>query len=171
MELKALVKDLAPALGNALMGPLGGVALSFLADKLGVEQKTVEAVTSAISDGKLTPEQVTSLKLAEIDFKKFCEEKEIDYVRIAEADRASAREMQIATQSRMPAVLTVLVTVGFFSVLALLFFHPELKGNEIVMLMVGQLSTVWAACVAFYVGTTHNSTQKTNLLAQSAPAK
>lgn len=166
-----MVKDIAPILGNALMGPLGGVAMSFIADKLGVEQKTVESITSALSDGKMTPEQVTSLKLAEIEFKKFCEEKEIDYVRIAEADRASAREMQVATQSPMPAVLTVLVTIGFFGVLSLLFFHPELKGNEIVMIMVGQLSTVWAACVAFYVGTTHNSAQKTNLLAQSAPVK
>lgn len=171
MELKSIVKDLAPALGTALMGPLGGVALSFLAEKLGVPDKTVQAVTSAISDGKMTPEQVTSLKLAELEFKKFCEEKEIDYVRIAEADRSSAREMQVATQSIMPAVLTSLVTVGFFGILSLLFFHPELKGNEIVMIMVGQLSTVWAGCVAFYVGTTHGSAQKTNLLAQSAPVK
>ena len=171
MELKALVKDIAPALGSVLMGPLGGVAMSFIAEKLGVEEKTVQAVTTALSDGKLTPEQVSSLKLAELDFKKFCEEKEIDYVRIAEADRASAREMQISTQSIMPAVLTSLVTVGFFGILALLFFHPELKGNEIIMIMVGQLSTVWAGCVAFYVGTTHGSAQKTNLLAQSTPAK
>ena len=171
MELKAIVKDISPILGNALMGPLGGIAMSFLADKLGIEEKTVEAVTSAITDGKMTPEQVSSLKLAELDFKKFCEEKEIDYVRIAEADRSSAREMQISTQSVMPAVLTSLVTVGFFGILSLLFFHPELKGNEIVMIMVGQLSTVWAGCVAFYVGTTHNSAQKTNLLAQSTPVK
>ena len=171
MELKAIVKDIAPALGSVLMGPLGGVAMSFLADKLGVPEKTVAAVTTALSDGKMTPEQVTSLKLAEVEFKKFCEEKEIDYLRIAEADRTSAREMQVATQSVMPAVLTSLVTVGFFGVLGLLFFHPELKGNEIVMLMTGQLSTVWAACIAFYVGTTHGSAQKTNLLAQSAPAK
>jgi len=171
MELKAIVKDIAPALASVLMGPLGGVAMSFIADKLNIEEKTVQAVTTALSDGKMTPDQVSSLKLAELDFKRFCEEKEIDYVRIAEADRASAREMQVATQSAMPAVLTSLVTVGFFGILALLFYHPELKGNEIVMIMVGQLSTVWAGCVAFYVGTTHGSAQKTNLLAQSAPAK
>jgi len=73
--------------------------------------------------------------------------------------------MQVATQSKMPAILTVLVTVGFFGTLALLFFRPELKGNEIVMVMVGQLSAVWAGCVTFYTGTTFSSASKNQLLA------
>ena len=73
--------------------------------------------------------------------------------------------MQIATHSKMPAVLTVMVTVGFFGILSLLFFHPELKGNEIVMVMVGQLSAVWAGCVTFYTGTTYGSASKNAMLA------
>ena len=73
--------------------------------------------------------------------------------------------MQIATRSRMPATLTIMVTIGFFGVLSLLFFNPEMKSNEIVMIMVGQLSTVWAGCVAFYTGTTFSSASKTAALA------
>jgi hypothetical protein len=48
---------------------------------------------------------------------------------------------------------------------------PDLKANEIVLVMVGQLSAVWGACVAFYVSTTYSSANKNQLLANSAPAK
>ena len=79
--------------------------------------------------------------------------------------------MQIATHSKMPAILTILVTIGFFGVLGTLLAKPELKANEIVLVMVGQLSAVWGACVAFYVSTTYSSANKNQLLAQSAPPK
>ena len=39
------LKTLAPLLGTALGGPLGGAAASFIADKLGIENKTIEAVS------------------------------------------------------------------------------------------------------------------------------
>jgi len=84
---------------------------------------------------------------------------------LAFKDVDSARQMQIATHSKMPAVLTVLVTIGFFGILSMLFFHPDLKGNEIVMVMVGQLSAVWAGCVAFYTGTTYGSANKNAMIA------
>ncbi len=70
-DWKNLFKSVAPAIGNALGGPLGGAAAAFLADKLGVESKTVEAVTEVLNSGKLTPEQIENVKLAEIDFQKF----------------------------------------------------------------------------------------------------
>ena len=159
------IKNIAPLVGAALGGPLGGVAATFLADKLGLESKTVEAVTEVLNGGKMTPDQVSAIRLADFEFKKFLEVNKIKIEEIAAQDRDSARAMQIATHSKMPAVLTVMVTVGFFGVLSLLFFHPELKGNEIVMVMVGQLSAVWAGCVAFYTGTTFGSANKNALLA------
>lgn len=159
------IKNIAPLVGTALGGPLGGVAATFLADKLGLESKTVEAVTEVLNGGKMTPDQVTAIRLADFEFKKFLEANKIKIEEIAAQDRDSARAMQIATHSKMPAVLTVMVTIGFFGILSLLFFHPELKGNEIVMVMVGQLSAVWAGCVAFYTGTTFGSANKNALLA------
>ncbi len=161
------IKTLAPLLGTALAGPFGGVAASFLADKLGVPDKTVQAVTEALSANKLTPEQIASVRLAEIDFKKWMGDNQIQADQLVVEDRKSAREMQIATNSRMPAVLTLLVTFGFFGVLGTLLLRPELRANEVVLLMVGQLSAVWGACVAFYVSTTFSSGQKNNMLAQA----
>jgi len=165
------LKTLAPLLGTALGGPLGGAAAAFLADKLGIESKTVEAVTEVLNSGKMTPDQIANIKLAELDFKKFTETNKIDVMRIEAGDRDSARKMQIATQSKMPAVITIMVTVGFFGVLTALLLTPDLKANEIVLVMVGQLSAVWGACVAFYVSTTYSSANKNQMLANSQPVK
>lgn len=169
--MNEFLKGFAPALATALMGPLGGVAVSFIADKLGIEEKTIEAVSKAVSDGKMTPEQVTSLKLADAEFQKFCKQNNIDLEKIAADDRNSARQMQIATHSRMPATLTMMITTGFFAILGLMFYSPEIKESAPLMIMLGSLGTAWTGCCAYWFGTTNGSAQKTNLLAQSAPAK
>ena len=64
------LKQLAPMIGTALLGPFGGVAASLIADKLGIPDKTVESVTAALNSGKLTPDQVSAIRLAEIDMAK-----------------------------------------------------------------------------------------------------
>tara|TARA_R110000868_G_scaffold374098_1_gene638491 strand:- start:294 stop:482 length:189 start_codon:yes stop_codon:yes gene_type:complete len=57
------LKQLAPLLGTALGGPLGGAAASFIAGKLGIESNTIEAVTNVLNSGKLSPEQISAVKL------------------------------------------------------------------------------------------------------------
>lgn len=165
------IKTLAPLLGTALGGPLGGAAAAFLADKLGVESKTVEAVTEVLNSGKMTPEQITSIKAAEIDFQRFLESNKIKMEEIAAGDRASARDLLKATAAKTPEVLTYIITLGFFGVLAGMFIYPEIKESAPLMIMLGSLGTAWTGACAFWFGTTHNSSQKTNLLAQSQPAK
>jgi hypothetical protein len=91
------IKAVAPLLGTAIAGPLGGVAASFIADKLGLEQKTVEAVTSAISAGTLTPEQLTNIKAAELDFKKYLEDNKIKLEDMVIKDIQDARKFNANT--------------------------------------------------------------------------
>ena len=165
------LKSIAPALGTALLGPMGGIAAKFIADKIGLDEKTVDAVSNAISGQKLTADQLAGIKLAEIEFQKFCKTNNVDLEKIAAADRDSARNMQMATRSHMPAVLTVLVTAGFFGTLAALFNMPELKESAPMMIMLGQLSAAWAACIAFWLGTTSSSAVKTSLIAQAPAVK
>ena len=116
------LKQLAPLLGTALAGPLGGAAAAFLADKLGVEEKTVEAVTDAIASSKLTPDQVQSIKLAEIEFEKFLKQNQIDLEQIHAGDRKDARGMLTATKSKVPAILSFMVTLGYFAILLGMMF-------------------------------------------------
>lgn len=64
-ELMNLIKGAAPALATAVGGPLGGMAIKAIADKLGVDP-TPAAVTSALESN---PE--LALKLKEIDTRAF----------------------------------------------------------------------------------------------------
>lgn len=165
------LKTLAPLLGTALGGPIGGAAAAFIADKLGIESKTIEAVTDVLNSGKLTPEQLTGLKLAEIEFQKFLKDHDIKLEEVAAGDRRSARDMQVAVKSRMPAVLTLLITVGFFSVLGWMLYDKASVDSPPLLIMLGSLGTAWTGACAFWFGTTSNSQSKTNMLANSVLAK
>lgn len=171
MDWTAVLKGIAPTLASAVLGPLGGVAVAAIGNAMGVDAPTQDKIARALTTGQLTPEALAKIQELELQYQNEEKERGFKYAELEFKNQDSARQMQIATHSRMPAVLTMAVTVGFFGILALILFHPELKGNEIVMIMVGQLSAVWAGCVAFYTGTTYSSANKNQLLAQSTPTK
>jgi len=59
------LKTLAPTAATLLLGPAAGMAVKFLADKLGAPAETLDAVTSALAGLGETPEG--RIRLAEID--------------------------------------------------------------------------------------------------------
>lgn len=70
------------------------------------------------------------------------------------------------------AILTTSLLISFMVSLALLFFFEIPLGNrETLVYMLGQLSGFTSACVLFWVGTTHASGQKTELLAKAESIK
>lgn len=171
-DFKNLLRTIAPALGTAIAGPLGGVAASFIAGKLGIEEKTIDAVTTALTAGKMSPEQVSQIRIAEIEFQKFLKDNEIDLEKVHAADRNSARDMLKATGSYVPATLTFIITTGYFTVLIGMMTKAfTFADSQVMLMMLGQLGTAWGVCIAFWFGTTRNSQEKTNLLANSAPVK
>ena len=166
------LKTIAPLIGTALGGPLGGAAASFIADKLGIESKTIEAVTDVLNSGKMTPDQISAIKLAEIDFQKFLKDHDIKLEDIAAKDRDSARGMQRETRSHIPAILTILITVGYFGVLGWMLYDPEpVKKSGPLLLLLGALASSWGTAIAFWFGTTAGSGAKDRMLANSVPAK
>lgn len=171
MDWLKTLKTLAPTVASAVLGPLGGIAVAAIGNAMGVDAPTQDKIAKAFTSGQLTPEALARLKELELDYQNQEAERGFKFSELEYKDREGARSMQVATHSKMPAILTVMVTCGFFGVLSLLFFHPELRGNEIVMVMVGQLSAVWAGCVTFYTGTTFSSANKNTMLANSTPVK
>lgn len=172
------IMGLAPTVATALGGPLAGVAISAIGSALGMSEPTQDKIAKAFQDGQIKPEDMVKIKQLEMEFKTHESDMGYKYSELAYKqdelvgkDRADARAMQIATHSKMPAILTIMVTIGFFGVLTALLMMPELKANEIVLVMVGQLSAVWGACVAFYVSTTFSSASKNHMLANSQPIK
>ena len=162
------IKTVAPMIGTAIGGPLGGMAVGMLAEKLGVQEKTINAVTNAISETKLTPEQVSSIRQAEIEFQKFLGQNKIDLERINMENTQGARQMHIANKSKTPEILSFVITIGFFGILAYML-TMNAKPSEALLIMLGSLGTAWAAVCNFWFGSTSGSARKTEMLAQAQP--
>lgn len=170
MDWMGIVKTVAPWIGTALMGPLGGLAVGAVADALGVSEKTTDAVKQALSG--VTPEQMLALKQADQQFALQMQAmgfKQVsDLEAIAAGDRKDARSMQVANKSFMPALITGGVGIAFFVTLWALFFYPIPGSNrDLIVYMCGQLAAAFSACLAFWVGTTRGSENKTEMLAQA----
>jgi hypothetical protein len=161
------LKTIAPTVATALGGPLAGMAVSAVAKAIGVSPDEVQDV---ISSGKLTAEQVASIQLAELELKKQAQSMNLDFAKLIAEHKQSARDMQIATKSWIPALLAVFVTLGFFGIL-LGLMTEHFKTSDALMLMLGSLATAWTGVMAFYFGSSASSQAKTELLAKSEPAK
>ena len=61
------LEQVAPTIATALLGPLGGLAVTTLSKVLGVDEKDVQGV---IDSGKMSAEQIAQIKIAEIEFQK-----------------------------------------------------------------------------------------------------
>jgi len=157
--------QIAPGIATALGGPLAGLAVTAISKALGIDEKDVQ---NTIESGKLSAEQLTSLKQAEIELQKQANELGLNFEKLATDDRKSARDMQTATKSFIPAVLAIGVTIGFFAILVGLMTDNVTK-SDALLLMLGSLGTAWTAIVSFYFGSSAHSEKQSELLQQSSP--
>jgi len=155
--------QIAPGIATALGGPLAGLAVTAISKALGVDEKDVQ---STIESGKLTADQLSSIKQAEIELQKQANELGLDFEKLATDDRKSARDMQVATKSIIPAVLAIGVTIGFFGILVGLMTDNVTK-SDALLLMLGSLGTAWTAIVSFYFGSSASSQNKDEMLHRS----
>jgi len=158
---------IAPTIASALLGPLGGVAVAGLGKIFGIDAATTESVTKAIVQGKVTPEQLAEIQKLELQFQNDEKERGFRYSELEFKDRDSARQMQVATQSMTPTVLTYMITVGFFGILAWMLNDPHVIDSPPLMIMLGSLGTAWTGCVAYWFGSNSGSNRTKELLAQA----
>ena len=163
------LKNIAPTIASALLGPLGGVAASAIGNILGVSDATTATISKVMQDGKLTPEQLSQLKALELQYRNDEKERGFKYAELEFKDVADARDMQKVTHSNIPPALAILVTVGFFGILAFMLGNAAYKPTEPLLVMLGSLGTAWTGIVGFYFGSSHGSQQKNELLANSQP--
>ena len=169
------LKSIAPTVASALLGPLGGVAISALGSVLGVSEPTQQKIASAISDGKLTPEQVSALRELELKYKNDEAERGFRYADLEFKDRDSARRANVdgGVQRHMfwMSVLLLLVTLGC-EVWVLFNGYPDDKIPEMVVgRILGLMDAVCMMVLTYWYGTTNGSLAKTNLLAKADAVK
>jgi len=151
-DAKQALGTVAPILGSAVGGPLGGTAGRLVATALGLDpttpaQQLAAAVTTA------TPDQLVALKKADEDFQVALKTMDVNAEKIASDDRASARNLEASTHDWVPGTLMMLLTGGFFGLIAYLASHDVPVGNrDLLNIMLGSLGTAWTGGVTYYYG-------------------
>ena len=146
--IKGLIGDLAPTLGAALGGPVGGAAATMLADVLGCDpthQKIAKALQQA------TPEQLAEIKKAELDFEVRMKELEVDVFALETKDIQHAREsFSEDWTARAIAILSILLFGGY--VLLVTLQPADDNDLNVVNLVLGYLGGIVSSVVSFYFG-------------------
>jgi energy-converting hydrogenase Eha subunit A len=155
MMLTNLLKSAAPGLATALTGPMGGMAVKMIADKLGVP-----ANEHAVAD-HLTAHPEHMAKLAEIDLAKL-------QAHYAEMDSARNREIAVASSANVPMLnklVTPLLALGvtalsfiLFAILIFVDVKPEAK--DILIYILGVLSAAVTQILSYYFGSSQGSKDK-----------
>ena len=159
-ELLGILKGIAPAVATAVGGPLGGLAVTAIANKFGVADD-VKAVAQAIAGD---PEAAT--KLAELDLKQF---------ELENADRDSARHMQEVAlqQDDKFAKHFIYWFAWFWSVgsmayfFAITFGQVPASGKDFGNIILGfLLGTAVATIISFFYGSSKSSKDKTDTMSK-----
>ena len=172
MDIKAILATVAPWIATAISGPLGGMAITAAADALGLTDKTEASLKLALSGA--TADDMLKLKQADQAFSVqmqslgFSNQEKL--AALAVDNTKDARGMQVQTRSRIPAVLAILITLGFFGILiGMLRGDLTATDNQALLIMLGALGAAWGAVVNFFFGSTAESGRKTELLAKAGP--
>jgi len=161
MDWKSVINTVAPTVASALLGPLGGVAVSAIGSILGIDKPTQDSIAKAITSGQMTPEQVSKLRELELQYQEQERERGFKYAELQFKDTADARAMMVQTKAVTPAILTWIVVVlvlGFEG--ALLFGAMPLVDGVILGRIMGTLDAALMLVLGFWCGSSHGSTVK-----------
>lgn len=158
-DLIKIVKDYAPGVATALGGPLAGAAVGMLADKLGIDDKTVEGVTRAIAGN---PANLEKLKEIELEMYK---------IDAADRDSARKREIEVAKADvhfitkNITSILAIGVLTGSMIIAMLVFFvdFPDSQEN-ILIFVLGSLFSIATQVVSYYFGSSQGSKDKSEAI-------
>ena len=161
------LNQIAPSIATALGGPLAGLAVTAISKALGIDEKEVQ---STIESGKLSAEQLASLKQAEIELQAKAQELGLNFEKLATDDRKSAREMQVSTKSFVPALLSILVVCAWAIIQYFLLTHVIAQEmRELVARVLGTLDGALMLVLSFYFGGSSDSQDKDAMLHRSTP--
>ena len=158
-DLKSVIAQAAPLLATAIGGPAGAGVGSIIANALGVEDDP-RSVSEAI---KGNPDALIELKRIESDNIQHLQSVTLETLQIELADTQHARE-----QNRghwMPQTITMVLAfmvAGMFYAVA--YGDIPKDKNEIIYLILGQVLTAFLTSVAYWIGTSRSSHDKTGLL-------
>ena len=154
--LKNIVGAVAPTLGTAISGPLGGMAMGKIAEVLGVSNDQT-SVQQAIQNA--TPEQMMELKKAEQEFETQMKKLDVDVFKLETQDKQNARSM--FSKDWTARVIGVAIIGGFLGYIFLVTLQPPEQNSEaLINLVLGYLGGLASAIISFYFGASNTSDKK-----------
>ena len=149
--LKNIVGAVAPTLGTALGGPMGGMAANMISEVLGVPNNP-KAIEKGLAEA--TPEQMLELKKAEQDFEFKMKELEVDVFAMETADIQDARGK--FSKDWTARIMGIAVVGGFMGYILLVTLQPPEQNSEaLINLVLGYLGGLASAVISFYFGASH----------------
>lgn len=161
MDFKSIIKTVAPFIGTLIGGPMGGIATKILGDVFCSDENATEReIEKAVANA--SPEDFIKLKQINAETEKKYIDAGVDLEKIAAGDRDSARNRQVETNDRVPDILALFLTVGFFLTLYMVANYPIQKSAAATVdIMIGSISTVWLLAMGYYFGSSAGSKLKT----------
>jgi len=149
--LKGVISAVAPTLGTALAGPLGGTAAQAISAVLGCKTDA-KAISTAMQNA--TPEQLAEIKKAELDFEAQMKQMDVDIFALETADVQDARKAHKGDWT--PRVFGLLALIGFLTYIFLVTIQPpDANSDTIVSLVLGYLGGLVSGISSFYFGASH----------------
>lgn len=163
-DWKATIGAVAPTIATALGGPLAGLATKAIVGALGLGDGASEAEIAKAVAGA-TPEQLLALKQADNKLVVDLETLGVERERIAQADRASARDREARVMDFTPKVLATVIIGGFLATVYMVLagYVDGLKDPltaALVGTLIGYVSAKADQVVAYYFGSSASSKAK-----------
>jgi hypothetical protein len=167
-KLGGLIEAVAPTIATALGGPLAGMATRAISSALfGHQDGSADDIQAALLGA--TPEQLSSLKKVDDDFKVQMKQLDINLEQIAEQDRDSARRMQTETRDWIPRVLAVLIVGGFATITGLKMAGWSTVNDPSVSELLTTLRDGVILVLSFFFGSSSGSQRKDEMIYKSTP--
>jgi hypothetical protein len=163
------VERLAPTIASAFGTPVAGMAVAAIESAFSITggSDSTDKIEQAITAGQLTGDQIAALKRADQDFSAKMKALDVDLEKMQLADVEGARQMQAATPSPVPAVLSIIITLGFLGILSAMLAGVKVSDNQAFLILIGALGAGWTQVLNFWLGSTRHSQNTASLLAQS----
>lgn len=151
--LKNVVGAVAPTLGTALGGPMGGMAANMISEVLGCKNEP-KAIEKAIESA--TPEQMLALKKVEKDFEVKMKELDVDVFKLETQDIQDARGK--FSKDWTARIMGIAVVGGFMGYIFLVTLQPPEQNSEaLINLVLGYLGGLASAVISFYFGASNTN--------------
>ena len=146
--IKNVVGAVAPTLGTALGGPLGGAAASMIADALGCDNDE-KSINKALQSA--TPDELAVVKEADREFDAKMKELDVDLFALETKDKQDARSH--FSKDWTAKLIGIVMVLFFCSYIAMItIMPPEQNSMELINLVLGYMGGLVSAVISFYFG-------------------